>query len=142
MIFDKKKRTRAACALLLLFLLTVFAGCGASLTSLRAFAKPCTGEYECVFAHLGKKDLLASLQSMTLTLEEDGTFSAVAISKSGKTKQQGGTWSFDEQKQELTFQARLLGKTHTKTVRLQNGKFTLQQNIAGKNLVLTFRTRL
>ena len=76
MIFDKKKRTRAACALLLLFLLTVFAGCGASLTSLRAFAKPCTGEYDCIYAHLGKKDLLASLQSMTLTLEEDGTFSA------------------------------------------------------------------
>lgn len=141
MIFDKKKRLRALCALLLVCLL-VFAGCSAGLTSLRAFAKPCAGEYECVYAHLGKKDLLKGGQSLTLTLSEDGTFSAVAVGKSGKTKQKGGTWSYDEERQELTFQAKMLGKMWTKTVRLQDGQFTLQQKIAGKNLVLTFRTKL
>ena len=131
MIFDKKKRLRALCALLLVCLL-VFAGCSAGLTSLRAFAKPCAGE----------KDLLKGGQSLTLTLGEDGTFSAVAVGKSGKTKQKGGTWSYDEERQELTFQAKMLGKMRTKTVRLQDGQFTLQQKIAGKNLVLTFRTKL
>lgn len=54
----------------------------------------------------------------------------------------GGTWSYDEERQELTFQAKMLGKMRTKTVRLQDGQFTLQQKIAGKNLVLTFRTKL
>ena len=131
MIFDKKKRLRALCALLLVCLL-VFAGCSAGLTSLRAFAKPC----------VGKKDLLKGGQSLTLTLGEDGTFSAVAVGKSGKTKQKGGTWSYDEERQELTFQAKMLGKMRTKTVRLQDGQFTLQQKIAGKKLVLSFRTKL
>ena len=140
MIFKKKNRFAALCALTLALLLPVCGGCAAQeLSSLRAFALPCAGEYECVYAHLGKKDLLAGLQSLTLTLERDGTFSATAVSKSGKTKSKGGTWSFDEEKSELTFRAVMLGKTHTKTVRVQNGRFTLQQKMAGKNLVLTFR---
>lgn len=140
MIFKKKNRFAALCALSLALLLPVCGGCAVQdLSSLRAFAMPCAGEYECVYAHLGEKDLLAGLRSLTLSLERDGSFSATAVSRSGKTKKKGGTWSFDEEKSELTFSTRVLGKTRTKTARMQGGSFTLQQRMAGKNLVLTFR---
>ena len=144
MVFNKKLTYRilstSLLAILLLYFLPLFGGCAAGeLSTLRSFSKPYAGEYRCIEATLGKKDLLKQYRSVDLVLKEDGTFELTAIEKRGKTRKAGGEYSYDEENELLIFTAKFFGKNRTKTVFMQDGTFVIEHKILGKNLVLKFR---
>lgn len=144
MVFNKKLTYRilstALLMILLLCFLPLFGGCAAGeLSTLRSFSKPYAGEYRCVEATLGKKDLLKQYRSVDLVLKEDGTFQLTAVEKHGKTRNAGGEYSYDEENDLLIFTAKFFGKNRTKTVFIQDGTFVIEHKIVGKNLVMKFR---
>ena len=143
MVFNKKLTLRIlSAALLSVFLLCflpLFGGCAAGeLSDLRSVSKPYAGEYRCVSAMWGKKDLLPQYRSVVLTLEEDGTFCIEATEKKGKTRRGEGQYSYDAENGLLIFTAKFFGKNRTKTAFLENGTFVIEQKFVGKNLVLKF----
>ena len=144
MVFNKKLTYRilstALLMILLLCFLPLFGGCAAGeLSTLRSFSKPYAGEYRCVEATLGKKDLLKQYRSVDLVLKEDGTFQLTAVEKHGKIRNAGGEYSYDEENDLLIFTAKFFGKNRTKTVFIQDGTFVIEHKIVGKNLVMKFR---
>ena len=124
-----------------------FVGCvalrhyGNSLYEVRSFAvaKPYVGQYACVSATLGGKDMLVKFREVYLELKQDGTFEITAVEKKGKVRRAEGNYVYDEENELLVFTAKLLGKKRTKKVFWEDGTFVIEQKVVGKNLVLKFR---
>lgn len=132
---------RAACALLILSLLLALCGCSASeLSSLRAFARPFEGEYLCEYAAYGGQDLLKEYREVVLTME-GGTFTLTAVPRRGKVRRAGGSYSYDEGEDTITFRAEILGKERRRDLPFRDGKIYLEQRFAGKALVMRFAMR-
>ena len=128
------------CALLAAVFAAVLTGCAVQeMSSLTAFAQPYCGQYECIYAKHGGKDILSDYREVVLHLEEDGTFTVTAVNKRGKKRQAGGKYVYDEQENTLVFSAKVMGKIRQKRAAVQDGAFVIEQKLAGKNLVLKFR---
>ena len=130
----------AAAAFAVLFALA-FAGCNASeLSSLRSFAKPYIGAYECTEARFGGRDLLQEFPSVVLTLEDGGTCLLEVVSASGKKRTAKGHYEYGEGNN-LLFTATVRGKTYSKNVAMENGCFVVEQMFAGQKLFLKFEVK-
>ncbi len=143
MVFNKKLTHRILSTVLLatflLCFLPIFGGCAAGeLSSLRSFSKPYVGQYACVSATLGGKDMLVKFREVYLELKQDGTFEITAVEKKGKVRRAEGNYVYDEENELLVFTAKLLGKKRTKKVFWEDGTFVIEQKVVGKNLVLKF----
>ena len=131
---------RGAAALMTSFLLLCLCGCDIQeLSTLRAFAKPFEGEYRCEYARYGEKDLLESYRAITLSLE-GGTFTLTAVPVRGRKKTASGSYGY-EGGDTLAFRAKVLGREVRKALPFADGVIFLEQNFAGKKLVMRFKLK-
>ena len=130
----------AAAAMAVLFLLAAM-GCNASeLSSLRSFARPYLGAYECTEARFGDMDILKEFPSVVLTLEEGGTCVLEAVSAGGKKHTAKGSYEYGEGNN-ILFTATVRGRKYSKNVVLDNGCFVIEQRFAGQKLFLKFEVK-
>lgn len=130
----------AAAAFAVLFALA-FAGCNAAeLSSLRSFARPYLGAYECTEARFGGRDLLQDFPSVVLTLEEGGTCVLEAVSADGRKHTARGSYEYVEG-DKILFTAAVRGKKYSKNVALEDGCFVIEQMFAGQKLFLKFEAK-
>ncbi len=131
---------RGAAALMTSFLLLCLCGCDIQeLSTLRAFAKPFEGEYRCEYARYGEKDLLESYRAITLSLE-GGTFTLTAVPVRGRKKTASGSYGY-EGGDTLAFRAKVLGREVRKDLPFADGVIFLEQDFAGKKLVMRFKLK-
>ena len=138
MLSVQLKYTAAALAVSLALAL---AGCNAAeLSSLRAFAAPYVGAYECTEARFGGRDLLQDFQRITLTLEEGGACLLELVPQKGGKKTARGKYEYGEGNNVL-FTATVRGRTVRKNVVFDNGTFVIEQMFAGQKLYLKFEVK-
>ena len=113
------KQLKYAAASLAVLLLLAACGCNAAeLSSLRSFAKPYVGAYECTEARFGGRDLLQDFPSVVLTLEPGGTCVLEAVSSKGKKHVAKGNYVYREG-DNILFTATVRGRKYSKSVSLQ-----------------------
>ena len=128
-----------AAALAALLMLTCAACNAAELSSLRSFAKPYVGAYECTEARFGERDLLKEFPSVILTLEDGGLFVLEAVSAGGRKRTAKGRYEYTENS--LLFTVTAGGRKHSKRVPIENGTFVIEQMFAGQKLILKFEVK-
>ena len=117
-------------------------GCSArELPSLRTFARPYLGEYDCVYARCGGVDLLEDLREVVLALGEDGTFTVTAHPKQGEAHTATGRYEFEEASGTLIFHCGKGSRAVVQRCLLEGGTFTFVQNVAGMRLFARFSRR-
>ena len=135
------KQLKYAAASLAVLLLLAVCGCNAAeLSSLRSFAKPYVGTYECTEARFGGRDLLQDFPSVVLTLEPGGTCVLEAVSSKGKKHDAKGNYVYREG-DNILFTATVRGRKYSKSVVTENGCFVVEQMFAGQKLFLKFQVK-
>ncbi len=122
--------------------LAMFGGCESvkAMSSLRAFSKPFAGQYECVEAQFGGKDLMEQFREILLTLQNDGKYELYAVPKKGKAFTDSGKYEYDDANKKLTLYLVQGLKTYRLECIVKDGKFTVSHTFAGKTLILKFKT--
>ena len=72
-------------------------------SKLTDITKPYLGEYECISATLGEKDLTEKFSFVRLELNADESYRLYYRDKNGNKGEEIGTYSYDEQRQEISF---------------------------------------
>ena len=111
------------------------------MSSLREFSRSYAGEYECVEATLGGRDLLKYFRYVILFLNRDGTFTVSARTKTGIEGAKAGSYECDTEKGEILLRAERGGKTYEKRCAYVNGSFAVSHSFNGRELVLKFRMK-
>ena len=102
--------------------------------------KPYLGEYECISATYGNKDLCKEYGSIVLELRQDDTFILRFQERKGKKKEEKGTYEYDQEKGVLRFKRN--GKTEIKRdFMLENGEITGVVKLGGRVLCVHFEQK-
>lgn len=127
---------------------SLFAGLCALLLSFSCFrqdkltdiSKPYLGEYECISATLGSKDLIKDFSFIRLELKGEETFCLRYRDKNGRRGEEQGYYRYDEGKGEITLflQAR---EDLKRSCSLKNGELCLQVPIGKQILVMKFQQK-
>ena len=132
----------AICAVMAAILLS-FCACNAQeLSSLRTFASPQVGAYECTYAKFGRRDVFEDFREITLTLESGGAFTLSAVQKTGKVEKARGKYEYDDESETLYFLLQTGRTLHRRACVVQNGKFVFSETFAGIPLVLKFQAKI
>ncbi len=102
--------------------------------------KPYLGEYECKSATLGKKNLLDSISSVTLTLLPDGTFVLRYQDKKGKKHEETGNYEYDAQRKSVRITKNVLIEVK-RDLTLENGVLYGSMKLGLKTLTIAFEQK-
>lgn len=131
---------------LLLLLLPACSSTQASATSdksgsLKSITKPYIGEYECVEARFGERDLLEKYDYIIISLVDDKKMEVSFKPKDGKKKTFDGTYEVNPETREFTGEVGILGVRFKESTKIENGKFTITKLIFSMPLIMNFKMK-
>ncbi|MBQ7924488.1 MAG: hypothetical protein IJ329_04190 [Clostridia bacterium] len=127
---------------------SIFAGIASLLFSFSALqtstltdiTKPYLGEYECITAEYGKKNLLSDFSDIVLDLRKDNTFVLRYEDKHGEKHEESGTYEYDTKKD--TFRFTFNGKAEIKRdFPLEKGEISVVLKLGWRTLSLRFQQK-
>ncbi len=139
------KRKIFICAVLfcILTVLTLIPACSQTAsgdTSLKSITKPYIGEYECVEARLGQRDLLEKYDFIVINLLDGEKMEVSFKPKDGKKKTYEGSYEVSDTR-EFTGEIGILGVRFKETTKIENGSFIITKNIMSSPLILKFKMK-
>ncbi|MBD5585249.1 MAG: hypothetical protein HDQ88_09205 [Clostridia bacterium] len=131
--------------LCLIAVLALFPACSsvasADNSSLKSITKPYIGEYECVEARLGDKNLLEKYEFIKITLVDNENMEVSYKPKNGKKKTYEGAYSVDPNTREFTGEIWVVGIKFREKTKIENGKFVLTKNLFTTPLIMKFEMK-
>ena len=109
--------------------------------SLKTITKPYIGEYECVSARLGEKDLLEKYDFIIISLLDDEKMEVSFKPKDGKKKTFEGAYEVNPDTREFTGEVGILGVKFKEGTKIENGKFTITKLIISMPLIMNFKMK-
>ncbi|MBQ3220952.1 MAG: hypothetical protein IJB34_03200 [Clostridia bacterium] len=103
-------------------------------------SKPYLGEYECISANLGAKDLSKDFSYIRLELLPDGSFCLRYCDKNGKHGEEYGAYRYDGEREEITFSLRDKIE-YDRTCSLKNGEIHLNFTLGKQIFSVKFRQK-
>lgn len=109
--------------------------------SLKSITKPYIGEYECVEARFGDKDLLEKYDYIIISLVDDKKMEVSFKPKDGKKKTFEGAYEVNPETREFTGEVGILGVRFRESTKIENGKFTVTKLIFSMPLIMNFKMK-
>lgn len=106
--------------------------------SLKALTKPYIATYECTQARLGGQDLLEKYDYIKITLLNKDELEVSFKQKNGDKKSFKGKYEVNAETKELKGEIGILGFTFKETVKIEKGKFVINQNFLSLSLIMVF----
>ena len=136
-----KKKFLFLTAVIALLLLILPACDARNIGSLKSITRPYIAQYECTSATFGEDNLLEKYDYIEIVLVNKNDMEILYKPKNSKQRVIETTYSFNTETSELTASIGILGYRFKDTVKIENGKFTVKQTIARKQLIMNFQMK-
>lgn len=110
-------------------------------SSLKSLTKPYIGEYECVEARLGEKNLLDKYEFIKITLLDDENMEVSYKPVNGKKKSYEGGYTVDPNTREFTGEIGIVGVKFKEKTKIENGEFVITKNLLTVPLIMKFKMK-
>ncbi len=104
--------------------------------NLKQITKPYYGTYECESATLGVKEYMQDFAYIRLELKKDNAFTIFYKTQDGKKGEESGTYCYDEEKENITFQSK--NGALKREFPLKKGKLLITLPVGPQALVMKF----
>lgn len=117
----------------------VFSSCEYSDMGLKTLTRPYIAQYECTEARFGKEDILEKYDYIKIILVNSKEMQITYKPKDGEKKIIETVYSLDNEKN-ISTEIGILGYKYRVSAPVENGKFTVTKDIAGKQLIMKFQS--
>jgi len=129
-------------ALPLLFTFFMFSGCDAENSGgIKTITHPYIAEYQCVEAKLGEIDLLKDFEYFTINFNDTKEIEVNAKPKYGQLKSVKGSYTVDENTNELNCDFGILGYNFKQKIIIDKGEFCVSKPIGDKLFFIKFKAK-
>lgn len=109
--------------------------------SLKSLSRPYIAQYECKEARLGGENLLKSFEYIKIIFLNAEEFELAYKPVGGEKKIYSGNYSVDPVSRELEADITILGHRLKGKTKVENGKFSIQKTLGGKELYVLFESK-
>lgn len=128
--------------LILTLCLMILPACEVSMDdSIKSLTHPYAGEYECVEAKFGEKDLLESYEYIKITFLDAEKFEISYKPKDGQKRSFESNYTVDEGTRELTGELGIFGYKFREKIKIEHGEFTITKTMMNKPLIIKFKMK-
>ena len=121
---------------------TLFSACDVkNQSSLNSLTRPYIAQYECTEATYGGVDIKDKFEYIEIILKDKENLELIYKPVDGEKHTHKSKYNFNTETRELSAEIGILGYRFKPVVKIQNGRFTVTQQIGAKPLILKFKAK-